>query len=122
MSQSVAAKKIEEDVADREPVWDAMQMLFMDTEINFERMAKACADSKYTIDELREILFFEVFPALRFNLFALPGGEWSGFQMPWLKQRILTKNTRGRFFQPFFFRKYTRECWETLKPQIERFR
>ena len=125
MTRAEYTKLIEKDAAAREPIWDQMQMFFMDTELTeteLDRMAGACAESKYSLEELREILFLEIFPAVRFNFFALPGGEWSGFAMEWLRPRILKTHTRGRSFQPYFWRGHTRECWQDLSSRIERLR
>ena len=125
MTRAEHTQLIEADIAAREPVWDQMQMFFMDTELteaDLDRMARVCAGSKYSLEELREILFYEIFPAVRFNFFVLPGGEWSGFAMDWLRSRILKTHTRGRFFQPYFWRGHTKECWQDLAGRIERIR
>jgi hypothetical protein len=103
------------------PIWDALQDLFMDTEIDYSYIARRCANSKYSIPEIREILFFEVFPALRFNICTY-GAEWRGFEINWLKKRILEKNTRNKYFQPLIFRGYTKECWSELVPLIQEIR
>jgi hypothetical protein len=96
-----------------------MQMLFMDQEEDLGFIAEVCAKSPYTLEELKEILFLEVFPALRFNLLAQPGGEWRGFQMDYVEERILKKHTRGRFFQPLLFRNYVKKTWDKLRSLVE---
>jgi len=102
----------------KEQIWDSMQCLFLDTKVDYAEIALICANSQYSIIELKEILYYEVFPALRFNLYDLPGGEWFPFDLNWLKGRILKKNTHGKFFQPIFGRFYTNYCWKRLKPLI----
>jgi len=83
-------------------------MFFMDTDPAFllDSMAGTCASSPYTIDEIEEILFQEVLPACRFNMFAGVAPEWAGFEAEWLKKRILK---RQRFWgkRPWLLRKYT---------------
>ncbi|NJL29738.1 MAG: hypothetical protein HC897_18545 [Thermoanaerobaculia bacterium] len=92
-------KPIDQDLPTRQPVWEALQVLFMDTSQSHElpRIAQVCAQSpSYTLEELRTILFSEVFPACRFNMVAWPGGEWLGFELDWLTQRILREHRHGK--------------------------
>ncbi len=111
-------KQIEADASDRALIWDSMQMIFMDTEVDFKSIAKACAASKYSVLELKEILLYEVFPAPRFNLLRPTGGQWEGFAANWLKKRILKKQTYNKLFQPRILRKYTLDSWGKLEPLI----
>ena len=110
----------EVDLADRKEVWDSMQMLYMDTDVSREidSIAKVCAKSKYSIDELETILFVEVFPACRFNLVMLPAPEWSGFEINWLVDRVIQKHRHGKR-RLLFLRYYTYSWWKKLKPKIE---
>ena len=41
----------ENDIDDRTPVWDALQMLFMDTDVTlcYDPIVDTCAASKYSI-------------------------------------------------------------------------
>jgi hypothetical protein len=61
----------EQDVEARRDVWDWLQMIYMDTDVGdlVDRIAEACAKSPYAIDELEAILWNEVYPACRFNIF-----------------------------------------------------
>jgi tRNA A37 N6-isopentenylltransferase MiaA len=68
--------------------------------------------------ELDRILYNEVMPALRFNMLMLPAPEWQGFEIEWLKRRILKKHRFGRR-QPIWFRAYTTLHWSKLRPRIE---
>jgi hypothetical protein len=112
-------KHPKDDVAARTPVWESLQMLFMDTDpaLELEPMAEVCAHSAYGVEELEEILFQEVLPACRFNMFLLPAPEWEGFETGWLVARILRKHRFGRR-RPWLLRRYTREWWERLAPMI----
>ena len=107
------------DEADRILIWDAFQLLYMDTDVtlSYDHIVKICSESKYQIDELESILFNEVLPALRFNMYALPAPEWTGFETTWLKQRILDKHRFGRN-KPMIGRFYTNRHWKKLKPRI----
>lgn len=110
----------EKDIVDRTPIWDCMQDLFMDTDVtlSYEFIIKRCAESKYGIDDLEKILFNEVLPALRFNMFDLPAPEWVGFQTEWIVKRIIEKHTFGKS-KPWLLRSYTQKHWDILKPKIE---
>ena len=109
----------EKDIEDRTPVWDALQMLFMDTDVSlsYDHIIDICTSSKYSADDIEAILYNEVLPAVRFNLLMLPAPEWCGFEVDWLKRRILSKHRFGRR-RPFWFRAYTNSHWEKIKPRI----
>ena len=110
----------ENDIVDRTPIWDCMQDLFMDTDVSlsYEFIVKRCAESKYEIDELEKILFNEVLPALRFNMFNLPAPEWAGFQTDFVVQRVLKKHRFGKS-KPWLLRRYTQQQWNILKLKID---
>jgi len=109
------------DAADRRPVWDAMQMLFMDTDPVDELawIARVCVESKYSVDELESILFDEVFPACRSNLLALPIPEWSGFEINELTQRILKKHRHGRS-RLRYLKSEVQVLWQQLESRISK--
>ena len=111
----------EQDIESRTPVWDCMQNLYMDTDVtlSYEYIAKVCGNSKYSIDELEDILFQEVLPALKFNLFHLPAPEWAGFETQWVVARILKKHKFGKS-RPWILRRYTTSHWKALTPLIEK--
>ena len=100
----------EQDIKDRTPIWNCMQDLYMDTDValSYKYIANVCASSKYTLDELEAILFNEVLPALRFNMFSLPAPEWMGFREEWVVERVLKKHRYGKR-PPWVLRKYTQE-------------
>ena len=109
----------EEDVADRSVIWDVMQDLYMDTDvtISYKRIARTCAASKYTLNDLNKILFNVVLPALKFNMFDLPAPEWMGFEREWLVERVLKKHRFGKR-KPWVLRFYTALHWRKIKPMI----
>ena len=79
------------DVESRRPVWAALSELFLDTNLDsadVNRIAKALASSPYSLDELDQILLWEVYPACRSNMLSI-AGEWAGFDPEWLESRIL---------------------------------
>ncbi|WP_444930465.1 DUF7079 family protein [Microbulbifer sp. SSSA002] len=103
-------KPPKEDVKDRMPLWDSMQHLYMDTDHDclYEHIARCCAKSKYTLNESEEILFNEVLPALRFNIFCNPLPEWTGFNTLTLLRLILTRHRYGKR-RPWILRRTTNE-------------
>lgn len=85
-----------QDVAARRPVWKALSELFLDTDpaIGRERRARELAESPYSIEELETILRDEIFPICSWNLFSI-AGEWMGFDLDWLEEKILMR-MKGR--------------------------
>ena len=92
----------------------------MDTDetLSYNSISEICAKLKYSLDELEKILFNEVLPALRFNMFDLPAPEWMGFQTEWVVKRILKKH-RFEKRKPWLLRQHTQDHCAALKPLIE---
>lgn len=111
----------EKDIKDRTPVWDLMQNIYMDTDVtlSYHAISETCATSKYTLDELEKILFNEVLPALKFNMFVMPAPEWAGFNTEWVVERILKKHRFGKR-KPWVLRRYTKGHWVKIRHLIER--
>ncbi|WP_131655680.1 DUF7079 family protein [Methylocucumis oryzae] len=78
------------DLAAREPVWEALSELFLDTDTALSRCCRAeqLAMSPYSIAQLEIILVEEVYPVCKHNLCSV-AGEWAGFNQEWLKTKIL---------------------------------
>ena len=112
----------EQDVERRRPIWDALQMLLMDTDTALERphVARVCAESDYTMEELEEIWFAEVFPALRWNLLDV-AGEWAGIEIEALTQRILAAHRFGKR-RAWLLRAHAQDEWRMLEPLIRALR
>jgi len=75
----------------RESIWSALSDLFLDCEISDNQrkfIARSVVDSNYSEEQIQDILWKEVFPALCDNL-RIAGGEWAGFDQTWLNNRIL---------------------------------
>lgn len=112
-------RRPEEDIDNRLPVWSALQLVFMDTDpaVLIDYIAEACARSPYSVEDIERILFNEVLPACRFNMFAGVAPEWAGFEEDWLKQHVLKSHRFGRP-RPWLLRRYTRKWWKRLAPLI----
>lgn len=86
-----------EDLVARQPVWDALSDLFLDTDTSLSRQWRAdrLAESPYSLEQLEFILIDEVYPICKYNLMSV-AGEWGGFDAEWLKSKIL-RRLRSRF-------------------------
>jgi hypothetical protein len=80
----------EQDEEDRRPIWDTLQMFWIDTDPEdfLRSSAEICARSKYSISEIEAIYWNEVRPAVGANLYSVAGGR-AGFESGWLSKRIL---------------------------------
>ncbi len=83
-----------DDVELRAPVWEALGEFFLDNEPNLEYVIRVCSESHYSLKELDQILFGEVWPVLSPNLVSM-AGEWAGWDREWLSQRVLAKRSTG---------------------------
>jgi hypothetical protein len=91
MAPRTLVRSSDVDIESRRPVWAALSELFLDTNLDsadVNRIAKTLASSRYSLDELDQILLSEVYPACRSNLLSM-AGEWAGFDPEWLESRIL---------------------------------
>lgn len=109
----------EEDLQDRQTLWDEMQMVWMDTDIDefFPRIVAVCAASKYSLSELEQIFWNEVEPAVGVNLWDI-AGEWRGFIREELAKLILQKHRFGAGKPLTFLRPYADRIWGRLAAEI----
>jgi hypothetical protein len=109
-----------EDTEDRSPLWDYMQNFWMDTDpgILLPEVSRVCAESKYSLDELEAIYWNEVRPAVKFNMFMLPAPEWAGFELGWLKERVLKKQRYGKPLPWKWLHPYSDSWWRKLRAGI----
>lgn len=92
-------KSAAEDLPAREPVWETLSDMFLDTDTSLSRQwrVEQLSQAPYSVEQLEFILIDEVYPVCRYNLLSL-AGEWQGFDSEWLKTRILC-----RLASPFRF-------------------
>lgn len=86
-----------EDIENRRPVWLALSELFLDTEHDFAslgQIASVLGESPYSLNELDEILYDEVYPVCVSNLRPV-AGVWGGFDEDWLEAAIRRHLQRG---------------------------
>jgi hypothetical protein len=78
------------NIEDRKPIWTALSEFYLDTElqdVDFISIASAILKSPYSIEEVKQINKYEVFPVLQPNLLSV-AGEWVGFDHAWLISTI----------------------------------
>ncbi|HEX8576608.1 MAG TPA: hypothetical protein VF677_09985 [Flavobacterium sp.] len=78
------------NIEERKPIWIELSQLYLDIELqetDFRYIAFKIIESPYSLDEVKEINKFEVFPVLYTNLLSV-AGEWAGFNENWLVNTI----------------------------------
>jgi len=116
----------EEEIRRKLSVWQALSQIFLDTdpELNLPYVVRGCAESEFSIEELKFIYYQEVAPACLINL-RVVAGEWAFFDDDWLIERISQK-VRQRAWLPTFlkgiyklgFSDYLDEYWQKIERQI----
>ncbi|TPN82316.1 DUF7079 family protein [Aquimarina algicola] len=84
--------KEEINIKERKPIWIVLSEFYLDTELqehDFRYIAKIIINSPYSLEKVKEINVFEVFPVLQSNLLSV-AGEWAGFNEEWLITEILS--------------------------------
>ncbi|ERN41091.1 hypothetical protein KR51_00023520 [Rubidibacter lacunae KORDI 51-2] len=113
-----------EFVENRLPVWRALSNLFLDTKLersDYRLIAKEINDTGFSVTEVEQILWEEVFPALADNL-RIVAGEWSGFSENWLQiqiMNVMNGDEKGRRLWGLMTvgatRKLIGEAWSDVK-------
>lgn len=81
------------NIEQRKPIWIALSEFYLDTELDdsgLRHIAFTIVDSPYTLDEVKSINRYEVFPILQPNLLSSVG-VWAGFDEEWLIESILLR-------------------------------
>lgn len=112
-----------DDLAAREPVWSALSELFLDTDVSLSRTwrAQQLAQSPYALEQLEFILVEEVYPVCKYNLLSV-AGEWAGFDVEWLRARILHHlQARSRVWRWFNLGRFSFQAsseWQATKRAV----
>ncbi|WP_411030757.1 hypothetical protein [Spongiimicrobium sp. 3-5] len=75
----------------RRTIWRILSDFYLDTEPqdrDFKLAARIIRNSPYTLDDVKRINKYELFPVLRYNLFRVTG-EWQGFDQQILSEAII---------------------------------
>ena len=119
-------KSAVEDLENRRRAWEALSDLYLDTDTSLSRQWRAAilAASPYSLEELEQILVEEIHPACRSNLLCV-AGEWAGFDMEWLEQRILRRVRSRSPLRRFTLARLTvprSTEWQRTKEEVVRLR
>ena len=121
---SVARGKIlpepAQDLARRRMAWAALSELYLDTSLDECELAGLCETLRstgYTVHELEQILLREVHPQLFVNLLSV-AGEWVGFDLARLEQRILASWKRRPLLWPVPAKWLVWSEWRQLERQL----
>jgi hypothetical protein len=91
--------KKEINIEARKPIWLALSEFYLDTElqeIDFKYITEKILESPYSLEEVKQINKYEVFPILQLNLLSV-AGVWAGFDEEWLiKSIIKSLNKRNK--------------------------
>ena len=80
----------------RKQIWLALSELYLDTELDtadFDRMVSTLKQTNLSLDEIKNIDLYGVFPLLQPNLLSV-AGEWAGFDEEWLYQNCYKNYTK----------------------------
>lgn len=102
-----------------------MQMLWLDVDPSheIEHIVRCCVCSKYSIQELEQIYWNEVMPALSFNLrFGNVIPEWTGFKEAFLKERIFQTHRFGKRLPIKLLHPYARHLWGGIQTNVQALR
>jgi hypothetical protein len=117
----VGATEVATDDDARIPIWNALSDLYLDTDVTLshDHIVRTLAASPYSLDELHEMLMYDVHPALYRNLMSV-AGEWAGFDEAWLVERIaaVRRQPRWRRRITHWFARDIGVQWRTLEPMI----
>ena len=120
---------MKEDILNkRTPVWIVLSELYLDTELedsDYDRIVKVLLTSEFSLEELKAIDLYELFPSLQSNLETVIG-DWGGFEEDWLlrkcKRNFRFRNWRiHRYYcekrnkNSYWMRK---NCWEEIEKRF----
>ena len=99
-------------------------MVWMDTDVKAELpgIIDIAAKSPYSIDELELIYWEEVRPAVWTNMLMIVGGEWAGYELNWLADRIVDRSSKSTWRFPRWLCFYSSHYWSILKTGVLRLR
>ncbi|MEO1660909.1 MAG: hypothetical protein AAFR51_07975 [Pseudomonadota bacterium] len=110
----------EDDLEARQSAWDAMHVLFLDTDVDvfyLDDAARKCAETQYSLEELELIFWREVYPTMRSNLWDV-AGDWTPLGTESLSKAILKHHKFGRRVWFRELRSHPTEYWNKLRGKV----
>lgn len=86
------------EIEQRKPVWLAISEFYLDTELernDISRIREIFKKSGYSLNELKDIDFYEVRPIVGLNL-SSTAGSWAGFDENWLWNQVQAKTLKRK--------------------------
>ena len=115
-----------DDLTNRVPVWSALCGLYVDNEMSaqeFDEIIQTCAASPYTLKELEEIMFSELWPAFGSNLLSV-AGEWQGWSSETVQKAVLDAD-HPRWRWPWWlnpFKRVVAQDWRKVAAALVKLR
>ena len=111
---------------ERLSIWRSLSELFLDTEIDltiYQAIARKIQQSDYSIEQVENILWAEVYPVLKQNL-ASPAGIWDGWSDSWLIENIEAHDDPGIVRENSIYSSCTisneiNQHWQQIKKLID---
>lgn len=101
------------NIEERLKIWRALSDLFLDTEIEdstLKYIARTVSESEFSLSEVEDILWYEVYPVLESNLRGV-AGVWEGWSDAWLLQNLpATVRPTAIHGEPSIIKEIKR-CW-----------
>jgi hypothetical protein len=108
----------------RKPIWNALSEFYLDTELDDDSIAKIAGiilESPYSMEEVKQINKYEVYPILQWNLLST-AGEWDYFDSEWLEGRIAKRLAKNDWIDKVvvdfsfpFFKWMTKGYWSRVE-------
>jgi len=106
---------------DRIIVWELLSDIFLDTELTndrFEYIVSTLKETPFSIQEIEDIMCFEIYPACIPNLRCI-AGEWTGFNRAWLIENITPYIGKRSLWTKIFFRiSIIQDDWQRVKEKL----
>ncbi len=82
---------------ERKQIWLVLSQLYLDTELDttdFDTIISTLKQTTLSLDEIKNIDLYEVFPLLQTNLLSM-AGVWDGFDEEWLYENCEKNYTKS---------------------------
>ena len=109
-----------EELETRKPIWDAMQMVWMDTDIEteIEKIVTVCAKSDFALSELEAIYWDEVSPIVKSNMLVPVAPEWAGYDIDWLSGKIIDRLNNQKPSKRRWLSNYSERNWRKIEAAV----
>jgi hypothetical protein len=88
-------------IEERKPIWIALSEFYLDTKLSensFIYITKTFKDSTYSLEEIKQINKYEVYPIIYQNLLSMYS-VWNGFDEKWLIESIVSRISNKSYFR-----------------------